>query len=346
MKKKMPGLTEMCSVCSSPAAPQMHYGAIVCFSCRAFFRRAIHRKFECVYKGAKDCLWALDPRTRTWCKKCRFDKCLEAGMKTYLVDRNLKFQNEKKKEKVVIQVPKTLYKCPSDSCEYYSSYYEEISVHVTSKHSIQTPNPPFQNIQETLFHDPITNLKITKYISVPKPAPKETLVIEEANQSDSLVCKYCAHQALNPLDLKYHLMDHLDAGEVSKEDVLTFLHGCQQCNYVASNRDSLNLHYHLIHSSKSSSVSTEGEKDKTFSNFKCALCNFGANYEDDVKIHFETQHNSTSSNSTHQVTVDETDGAESESDAKNHFKGQHYNQTTLDEVDEAEFDEICAEEQF
>ena len=336
MKKKMPGLTEMCSVCSSPAPPHMHYGAIVCFSCRAFFRRAIHRKFECVYKGTKDCMWALDPRTRAWCKKCRFDRCLEAGMKTYLVDRNLKFQKEKKKEKVVIQVPKTLYKCPSDSCEYYSSYYEEIGVHLTSKHSGKTPNPPSKNIQETLFHDPITNLKITKYISVPKPASKETLVIEETNLSESLVCKYCAHQALNPLDLKYHLMDHLDAGEVSKEDVLTFLHGCQQCNYVASKQDSLNLHYHLIHS-KSSSVSTEDENHQTFSNFKCALCNFRARYEDDVKIHFETQHN-------YQVTVDATDGTET--DVKNYFKGHRNNQTTLDEVDEAEFDEICDEEQF
>ena len=105
-------------------------------------------------------------------------------------------------------------------------------------------------------------------------------------------------------------MDHLDAGEVSKEDVLTFLHGCQQCNYVASKQDSLNLHYHLIHS-KSSSVSTEDENHQTFSNFKCALCNFRARYEDDVKIHFETQHN-------YQVTVDATDGTET--DVKNYLK--------------------------
>ena len=140
----------------------------LCVSVAELFSE-IHRKFQCVYKGTKDCMWALDPRTRAWCKKCRFDRCLEAGMKTYLVDRNLKFQKEKKKEKVVIQVPKTLYKCPSDSCEYYSSYYEEIGVHVTSQHSGKTPNPHFKNIQETLFHDPITNLKITKYISVPKP---------------------------------------------------------------------------------------------------------------------------------------------------------------------------------
>ena len=32
-------LTAVCSVCGSPAAAHLHYGAVSCYSCRAFFRR-------------------------------------------------------------------------------------------------------------------------------------------------------------------------------------------------------------------------------------------------------------------------------------------------------------------
>jgi len=33
--------TEKCKVCDEPAAIHIHYGAVTCFSCRAFFRRSI-----------------------------------------------------------------------------------------------------------------------------------------------------------------------------------------------------------------------------------------------------------------------------------------------------------------
>ena len=332
-------LTGKCSVCSAPAAPYPHYGAIVCFSDRAFFRRSIRRKYDCLRTSG--CQWVNDKlETKYWCKKCRLDKCLQAGMMPKLVDRrlaNLKNQKENRKDKVFIQVPEKLYKCPFDPCSYYSSYYEDVSVHWSQKHTSTKLNPmtPFQNIQETMGRHPITNLKITKYISVTKPAFEAT---KQNNQSESLVCKYCSHQALDTLDLKYHLMDHFDAGEVSKEDVLTFLHGCQQCDYVASNQNNLNLHMQLIHNYYLPVTDLIVDKtDKTFSNFKCALCNFRARYEDDVKNHFETYHNN-------QANLDETD--EAEFDVKTHFEEVKNDQATLDEVDEAEFDEICDKKQF
>jgi uncharacterized Zn finger protein (UPF0148 family) len=39
-----PMLKAECSVCSSPAAAHLHYGAISCYSCRAFFRRGPPRQ--------------------------------------------------------------------------------------------------------------------------------------------------------------------------------------------------------------------------------------------------------------------------------------------------------------
>ena len=323
-------LTEKCSVCSAPAAPHQHYGAIVCYSDRAFFRRSIHRKYECF--RTKGCEGVNDQlKTKFWCKKCRFDKCLQAGMIPGLVDINLKDlkkQKENRKDQVLIQVPQKMYKCPFEPCSYYSSHYEDVRVHFSQKHSSTNANPitSFQNIQETMGRHPITNLKITKYISVPKPAFEAT---KQNNQSLSLVCKYCSHQALDTLDLKYHLMDHFDAGEVSKNDVLTFLHGCQQCDYVASNLDSLNLHKQLIHS-------FVHKRDKTFSNFKCALCDFRARYEDNVKNHFEAHHNNHANlNETveaefdpnDQATLDEVD--EAKFDVKTHYEGYQNDQATL-----------------
>ena len=302
-------LTAKCSVCKAPAAPHLHYGAIVCYSCRAFFRRIIHkklvRKLECNFiNGTRDCVKSFNSQLRVWCKKCRFDKCLEAGMKPESVDAMLKRkaipkeQDKEDSDGNVISVPTTLYKCHFNSCDYFSRYHKNISIHLSIKHSIKTPEalPIKENIQETLFRDPSTNLGITKYILVPKTAfksPNKTFVIEDKNQCEASACKYCKHQARSTLDLKYHLMDHFDAGEVSKEDVLTFLHGCQECDYVASNQDSLSLHKVLIHSGNPSTLNSSSSKQTSvsnlnhiFSNFKCASCNFRATYEDDVKNHF------------------------------------------------------------
>ena len=38
-KEKEETLASSCSVCGSPAAAHLHYGAVSCYSCRAFFRR-------------------------------------------------------------------------------------------------------------------------------------------------------------------------------------------------------------------------------------------------------------------------------------------------------------------
>ena len=39
LKEKEEILSSACSVCGSPAAAHLHYGAVSCYSCRAFFRR-------------------------------------------------------------------------------------------------------------------------------------------------------------------------------------------------------------------------------------------------------------------------------------------------------------------
>ena len=82
-----PPLDSECRVCGDPAANMLHYGAVVCFSCRAFFRRAVleRRSYTCV-RGTFGC--AVDAVTRTNCKRCRLAKCLRVGLNPRLVDSN------------------------------------------------------------------------------------------------------------------------------------------------------------------------------------------------------------------------------------------------------------------
>lgn len=61
----------------------LNYGADACFSCRAFFRRA-HQKcpksipnFQC--KNGNKC--DVNAKNRRRCQKCRYDRCLQYGMK-------------------------------------------------------------------------------------------------------------------------------------------------------------------------------------------------------------------------------------------------------------------------
>ena len=73
-----------CAVCGDRATRlrYSHYGAVSCFSCRAFFRRAVekrsHEGYACS-SGDNACGVTVD--TRKKCPRCRFDKCVQVGMK-------------------------------------------------------------------------------------------------------------------------------------------------------------------------------------------------------------------------------------------------------------------------
>ena len=71
-----------CKVCGEAAARHVHYGATTCFSCRAFFRRSIQNQSTKQYICRKGGNCSINLKTRKNCQKCRFDKCLSAGMKS------------------------------------------------------------------------------------------------------------------------------------------------------------------------------------------------------------------------------------------------------------------------
>jgi len=69
-----------CHVCGDRAIAHMHYGGICCYSCKAFFRRAVQNGKDKTYKCKKEMDCEVSVNTRRGCQKCRFEKCKEIGM--------------------------------------------------------------------------------------------------------------------------------------------------------------------------------------------------------------------------------------------------------------------------
>lgn len=69
---------KVCRVCQDRATGY-HFNAMTCEGCKGFFRRAIKgsKKFACAYEN--NC--QIEKRSRRHCSACRFNKCIEVGMK-------------------------------------------------------------------------------------------------------------------------------------------------------------------------------------------------------------------------------------------------------------------------
>ncbi|CAG2111840.1 unnamed protein product, partial [Medioppia subpectinata] len=79
---------QSCVVCGDVSSGR-HYGAVTCEGCKGFFRRIICYKNESMYRcigmnGQNRCLITNDSTRRKCCKRCRYQKCLEMGMRADL----------------------------------------------------------------------------------------------------------------------------------------------------------------------------------------------------------------------------------------------------------------------
>lgn len=71
-------IEELCPVCGDKVSGY-HYGLLTCESCKGFFKRTVQNKkvYTCVAERACH----IDKTQRKRCPFCRFQKCLEVGMK-------------------------------------------------------------------------------------------------------------------------------------------------------------------------------------------------------------------------------------------------------------------------
>ena len=71
-----------CKVCQRPGVSQTnHYGSsFICHSCRGFFYRSVQNSAFNRF-GHKSHPCVIDSVARKSCRKCRFEKCLQVGMR-------------------------------------------------------------------------------------------------------------------------------------------------------------------------------------------------------------------------------------------------------------------------
>jgi len=72
------GFEELCPVCGDKVSGY-HYGLLTCESCKGFFKRTVQNKK--VYTCVADRNCVIDKAQRKRCPYCRFQKCLDVGMK-------------------------------------------------------------------------------------------------------------------------------------------------------------------------------------------------------------------------------------------------------------------------
>ncbi|XP_054712591.1 nuclear hormone receptor FTZ-F1-like [Uloborus diversus] len=72
------GIEELCPVCGDKVSGY-HYGLLTCESCKGFFKRTVQNKK--VYTCVADRSCHIDKSQRKRCPYCRFQKCLDVGMK-------------------------------------------------------------------------------------------------------------------------------------------------------------------------------------------------------------------------------------------------------------------------
>jgi len=103
-QSKLLSPTEKCKICNEQAAKHVHYGAMTCFSCRAFFRRSIQNKTAATYVCRRNKECEINLKTRKNCQFCRYQKCIEVGMKPTWVlteeERTRRFRKVREKHTV------------------------------------------------------------------------------------------------------------------------------------------------------------------------------------------------------------------------------------------------------
>ncbi|KAH7711540.1 Protein NHR-1 d [Aphelenchoides avenae] len=77
-RPKIPDGT-LCAICHD-AATGYHYGVAACHACKTFFRRVIVMGDSARIRCQKDGNCDVSKRNRNACRRCRFDKCQQAGM--------------------------------------------------------------------------------------------------------------------------------------------------------------------------------------------------------------------------------------------------------------------------
>ena len=72
------GSKHFCTICGDRASGK-HYGVYSCEGCKGFFKRTVRKELTYVCREHQECI--VDKRQRNRCQYCRYQKCLQSGMR-------------------------------------------------------------------------------------------------------------------------------------------------------------------------------------------------------------------------------------------------------------------------
>ncbi|OWA51687.1 Retinoic acid receptor RXR-gamma [Hypsibius exemplaris] len=85
-----------CLICGDHSRGR-HYGVVSCEGCKGFFKRTVRNNMEYLCRdGQKKCI--VDRRLRNRCQYCRFQKCLQMGMREDGV-QDVRYQRRRRQQK-------------------------------------------------------------------------------------------------------------------------------------------------------------------------------------------------------------------------------------------------------
>ncbi|XP_065335299.1 retinoic acid receptor RXR-alpha-B [Cloeon dipterum] len=91
------GSKHLCSICGDRASGK-HYGVFSCEGCKGFFKRTVRKDLTYACREEKNCI--IDKRQRNRCQYCRYQKCLQMGMKREAVQEERQRTREKNEAEV------------------------------------------------------------------------------------------------------------------------------------------------------------------------------------------------------------------------------------------------------
>lgn len=87
----------ICSICGDKASGK-HYGVYSCEGCKGFFKRTVRKDLKYSCREDRNCI--IDKRQRNRCQYCRYQKCLNCGMKREAVQEERQRVKEKNENEV------------------------------------------------------------------------------------------------------------------------------------------------------------------------------------------------------------------------------------------------------
>lgn len=92
------GSKHLCAICGDRASGK-HYGVYSCEGCKGFFKRTVRKDLFYACREERNCI--IDKKQRNRCQYCRYQKCLQMGMKREAVQEERQRTKEKNNENEV-----------------------------------------------------------------------------------------------------------------------------------------------------------------------------------------------------------------------------------------------------